>query len=123
MKDTKDIKDTKSAANISNIVSIKKKPSRIVLEKPAQESLAKMLIAIREEGKFVKVSPSRLASWIILHFETKHFPKQKDSIIKAHFSSKTYLRNVAQTLEDSPNLEKVLKEALNRIALKGKKHD
>ena len=78
--------------------NIIKKPSRIVLEKEAQESLTKMLASIREEGKFIKISPTRLASWIILQFESKHFLKQKDSIIKAHFSSKNLFNECSPEL-------------------------
>ena len=97
--------------------------SRVTLEKEAQESLAKMLSELKREGRFIKISPSKLASWIILYFVKKDFPKQKNKLIKAHFSSKAYLKNVAQTLDDSPNIEAILKETLDRIALKKKKHD
>ena len=83
-----------------------------------------MLAAIKGGGEIYQNLPYPTGLLDYLLFSGKGTSrKQKDSIIKAHFSSKTYLRNVAQTLEDSPNLEKVLKEALNRIALKGKKHD
>ena len=96
---------------------------RITLEKEAQESLTKMLAELKKEERFIKISPSKLVSWIVFCFGQKYFLKQKDRIIKAHFSSKAYLKNVAQTVDDSPNLSAVLKETLNRIALKGKKHD
>ena len=94
--------------------------SRVTLEKEAQENLAKMLSELKREGRFIKISPSKLASWIILCFAQKDFSKQKDKIIKAHFSSKAYLKSVAHSLEDSPDLEAILKETLKGISLKRK---
>ena len=94
--------------------------SRVTLEKEAQESLAKMLSELKREGRFIKISPSKLASWIIVWFGEKDFLKQKGNMIKAHFSSKAYLKNMAHGLEDSPDLESILRETLKGISPKRK---
>ena len=96
--------------------------SRVTLEKEAQESLAKMLSELKREGRFIKISPSKLASWIILCFAQKDFSKQKDKIIKAHFSSKAYLKDITNGLEDSPDLEAILRRALKKTKPQREKH-
>ena len=91
------------------------KPSRVVLDQESQEHLDKMLLVLRSGGDCVKISPSKLASWIISHFAKRDFPKQKKRIIQNHFNPKAYLRSIAKNLRESDDLEAVLKETLTQI--------
>lgn len=91
------------------------KSSRVVLDQEAQEYLNKMLLVLRSEEDGVKISPSRLTSWIVSYFAKRDFSRQKERITRESINSKEYLRNIAKGLGDSDDLETVLKEALNQI--------
>ena len=92
-----------------------KKQTRIVLENPAQEALERMLFELKGMGSFVKISPSRLISSIVLHFEKGDFLKQKEELVRGHIDAKRYLKSIAGKLNESENLESVLKKALKQI--------
>lgn len=93
----------------------KSKSSRVVLDKDSQEHLNKMLLTLKSEGSCIRISPSRLVSWIVSYFSKRDFSRQKKRIIREHFNSKEYLRHIAKNLNESDSLEAVLKETLNQI--------
>lgn len=97
------------------------KIQRIVLDDKANESLLDMTEKIKAEGNFVKINPSRLASWIIEQFANLYFQEMKPQIIQAYFDSKEFLKTIASKIDGKQDAEKILIEALNRIQTGNKK--
>lgn len=95
--------------------------SRVLLDKEAREALDQMLTVLREEGKYIKINPSRLTSWVVSKFAKKYFGKSKSEIVKAHFNSKEYLKDLASNIEEDENPAEILSQALKSIQGKTKK--
>ena len=89
-----------------------KKTLKIVLEGAAKSAVEGMLEELQKEGEFSKLSPSRLAAWIVLHFEKKDFDKYKEKILASHFNPRKYLNKLASGVGESDDLEKILRETL-----------
>ncbi|NOT77737.1 MAG: hypothetical protein HOP07_01895 [Bacteriovoracaceae bacterium] len=98
-----------------------KNPLRVLIETDAQESLDEMLINLKGNGNFVRITPSRLLSWIITKFRTESFEKHKNQIIQEHFNSKEYLRDLATKIQNSDDAAILLTAALEKIQMKSKK--
>lgn len=94
---------------------------RVLLEPEAKSSLEKMLEALKKNGDFVKINPSKLASWIITKFENESFEKHKTKIMQDHFNSKEYLLDLATKIQSSDNAADVLASALQKIQPRSKK--
>lgn len=95
---------------------------RVLLDTNAQDALTEMLQELKDSGDFVKINPSRLVSWIVEGFKKESFEKKKDQIIQDHFNSKEYLRNIAKTISDSDDLEKVLRDTIMQLKPKRSKN-
>jgi len=89
--------------------------SRVLLDQEARQALEQMFTVLREEGKYIKINPSRLTSWVVSKFAKKYFGKSKSEIVKAHFNSKEYLKDLASNIEDNENPAEVLSQALKSI--------
>ena len=100
-----------------------KKTLKIVLEGTAKAAVEGMIEELQKEGEYSKLSPSRLAAWIILHFERKDFAKYREKILANHFNPRKYLNKLVSGVGESDDLEKILRETLQDIksGKKGKK--
>ena len=92
----------------------KLKSGRLILDEGAIAALSSMYEELKDE-KCIKITPSKLGSWIISEFFKSYFPRYKAKIIKEHFNSKEYLKNLALSLDDSDDLEQVLRDTLKEI--------
>ena len=97
------------------------KSQRVILDDKANVSLLDMTEKIKAEGEYVKINPSRLASWIIEQFANLYFQEMKPQIVQAYFDSKEYLKAIAAKIDGRQDAEKILIEALNRIQTGNKK--
>lgn len=88
---------------------------RVLLDDEAQCALVVMMEALKTDGDFIRINPSRLTSWIIKKFKRDYFERNKDLITQDHFKSKEYLKNVAKNISDSDDLEKVLRETILQL--------
>ena len=91
---------------------------RINLTPRAAQALGEMLDETKRRGECVKTTASGLASWIVSHFKEKHFKKQRETICRAHFDRRAYLRNVLKGTENDEGLDEALRQALQK---KGRK--
>lgn len=94
---------------------------RVLLDTNAQEALTEMLQELKGSGDFVKINPSRLASWIVEGFRKESFDKKKDQIIQDHFNSKEYLRDLATRIQSSDHAADILADALQKIQIRNKR--
>jgi len=92
----------------------KLKSGRVILDEGAKQALSSMYEEIKIES-CVKITPSRLASWIIYDFYENYFEKRKNKIKKDHFNSKEYLKKVVQNIEEGSDIEAVLKSTLSKL--------
>lgn len=93
---------------------------RVLLDEKSYHSLEEMIDALKKEGNFIKINPSRLSSWIISHFREEMFEKCKQIIIQEHFNSKDYLKDLASKIDGSENVADLLNEALLKIQVRNK---
>jgi len=91
------------------------KQARIILDTDAHMELASILSVLKAEKEFVKITPSKLVSWIIKTYAKKYFARDKKQIVKDHFNSKEYLKHVTKGLNPDDDLESVLKLALDKV--------
>jgi len=96
-------------------VSKNQNTGRIILNEEAKSSLLQMLESLKGDGEYLKITPSKLTSWVVNRYFITSFEKEKKIIEKDHFNSKGYLRNVLKGIEGEDDLEKALQTALARV--------
>lgn len=88
---------------------------RVTLEQEITRKLQQMIDKLKVEGKHVKITPNSLVHWILERYSSYYFEKDKSMIIKTHFSSKEYLKEILVKLDDKSKAEDVLKDALEKL--------
>lgn len=74
-----------------------------------------MLKQIKEQDPGSNVSPSGLASWILIHFFEKIFDKLRCRIANHHFNAKAYLRSKLKEIDSPEQLEAMLADVRARL--------
>ena len=97
---------------------VKANTGRIVLTEKAKVALSSMLEQIKDEGECIKITPSKLTSWLVERFAINYFPKDMELILKEHFNSKVFLRNVLKEIENEEDLASALNGALKVVKSK-----
>lgn len=92
-------------------------PKRIVLTEDGVGSLQRMIEALRAEGDSLRITPSKLVSWILRRYETILFIKDKGVIARDHFNSKRYLQQAIAGAKDA-DIPKILQETLSQLRTK-----
>jgi hypothetical protein len=92
----------------------KLKSGRIILDEGASTALSSMYDELKSEA-CIKITPSKLSSWIIAEFQKSYFKRYKKKITKEHFNSKEYLKAIISNVDENENLEDVLRQALSDI--------
>ena len=88
---------------------------RIILEQGAALALNEMMKSLRATEQCIKVTPSKLVSWIIERYRLGSFAQDEQAIIKAHFNSREYLKKVVQEIGPGGDVTKALETALQKI--------
>lgn len=88
---------------------------RLTLEGDAKEAVTEMLKTLKAERPEVSVTPSSLASWIILYFFKKGFKQSKLKIADSHFNPKAYIRLQLKDLNSVEKVEAALLEIRNKM--------
>ena len=96
------------------------KTLKISLEGAAKAALEGMYEDLRREGECSRLTPSRLAAWIVCHFEGRDFAKHREKILANHFNPRKYLSRLASGVGESDDLEKILRDTLREVASGGK---
>jgi len=97
-----------------------KRAYKITPDEETQTILKNLIKEIKDNEKFVKITPSKLVSWIIKKYYPKNLNRDMSIIAKDHFNSKEYLKFLASNIKGGTSLENVLKIANNEI-IKGKR--
>lgn len=93
----------------------KLKSGRITLEDKGRSALETMLHSLRESEGNIKITPSRLTSWILERFQATAFEKEKRSIIESHFNSRGYLRDALKGVKTEDELTAALQTVMQRM--------
>ena len=88
---------------------------RIVLEQGAAVALDEMIKNLKVTEQCVKVTASKLVSWIIERYRVGSFPQDEQAIVKAHFNSREYLKKVVQDIEPGQDVAEALEAALQKM--------
>lgn len=98
----------------------KLKSGRLILDEGAITALSSMYEELKDE-KCVKITPSKLGSWIISEFQKSYFSRYKTKVAKEHFNSKEYLKSLMNKINDEDDLEEILKTSLEKLNPKKQK--
>ena len=81
------------------------------------ETQAEMALAIKElKSNSGKVTPSKLAAWVIKEFFKKYYNNEKKNIERAFFDKKAYIRKLlAKPYDDDEELSSSLRELLLKV--------
>lgn len=88
---------------------------RAILDETAKTALNQMIADLKKEEACIRVSPSKLVSWIVEKYAKTGFVSDKDVIIKNFFDSKGYLKNMIRGAQSSDEIEAALRIALLKV--------
>ena len=93
----------------------KLKSGRLILDEGAIAALSSMYEEMKNQ-KCIKITPSKLGSWIISEFYKSYFTRYKKKISKEHFNTKEYLKNIVTNIDENDDIEAVLKSTLMELS-------
>lgn len=96
----------------------KEKLKRINLPKAQANLLDEMLTTLKREESHLNINGSSLTAWILEAFYIKHFKREKQQIIDAHFNKKKFIEGGVHLAESEEELESFLNDALSKIRRK-----
>ena len=88
---------------------------RLILENEAKDAVNEMLAQVKQENPQVSVTPSSLASWILIYFSKKSFNQVKPKIADSHFNPKAFIRSQLKDLDSAEKVEAALLEIRTKI--------
>ena len=82
-----------------------------------QETQEEMALAIKDlRSNSGKVTPSKLAAWVIKEFFKKYYNNEKKNMERAFFDKKAYIKKLlAKPYEDDEELSSSLRELLLKV--------
>lgn len=75
-----------------------KKSGLIHLSEDATNSMSEMLMELFKVDEHLKINHSKLASFILSDYRTRHFEKAKPRLVQAHQDKKKHLKNAIELL-------------------------
>ncbi len=87
---------------------------RIVLDENAKRAAEEMMTALRSAEQCIDIQYSKLISWVTKRYRETAFDRDCEAIIRAHFDSKEYLKNVIKK-SGTGDLAQALQTALARV--------
>lgn len=75
-----------------------KKSGLIHLSEDATNSMSEMLVELFKIDEHLKINHSKLASFILSEYRTRHFEKSKSRLVLAHQDKKKHLKDAIELL-------------------------
>ena len=75
-----------------------KKSGLIHLTEDATNSMSEMLVELFKVDEHLKINHSKLASFILSEYRTRHFDKAKSRLVQAHQDKKKHLKDAIERL-------------------------
>ena len=76
-----------------------KKSGLIHLSEDATNSMSEMLMELFKVDEHLKINHSKLASFILSEYRTRHFDKAKSRLVQAHQDKKKHLKDAIEALD------------------------
>lgn len=74
-----------------------------------------MMAGLASQEDCIRITASKLVSWIVTRFAENGFERDREAIIREHFNSKDYLKKVIRSLDSKEDMAAALQEALVKI--------
>lgn len=94
----------------------KSESGRVILDQEARAALDRMYEDLKTQETWIRLTPSKLVSFIVEQYARVSFANDREAIVKRHFNSKEYLKNVIRGVRSSEDVEEALKNALLKVA-------
>ena len=94
---------------------------RILLDKVAANNLLEMLEEIKAGGDSIKITPSKLASWIVARYRKTTYKREIETIKRAHFDHQKYLKKALRGATTEEELREALTKAMRQVGRKSKR--
>ena len=93
------------------------RPGKVLLDGQAANNLLQMLEEAKagENGQFVQLTPSKLASWIVSRYRQSAFKRDRVAIRKAHFNHQKHLKEAIKMATTEEELRATLAAAMKQV--------
>ena len=98
-----------------------RKPVKVTLNGQAAHELQQMMEEVKNWDRFVELTPSKLASWVISRYFFLAFKREKKIIGKAHFNHQKHLKEALKTATTEEELRAALTVAMKQVGRKRKR--
>ena len=97
------------------------KPAKVTLNGRAASDLLQMMEEVKNWDRFVDITPSKLASWVISRYFFLAFRREKKIIGKAHFNHQKYLQEALKKASCEEEFRAALAVAMKQVGRKRRK--
>ena len=94
------------------------KPMKVTLNAGAAGDLLQMMEETKNGDKFVDLTPSKLASWIVSRYFQQAFRREKKIIGKAHFNHQKHIKEALKKASSEEELRAALAAAMKQVGRK-----
>jgi hypothetical protein len=88
---------------------------RVILNESGKDALNTMLDDLTQNESCIQITPAKLVTWILCHFQKSGFTECRDAILQAHFDSRKYLKQAVNSKSSPEELADVLQSVLAKI--------
>ncbi len=97
------------------------KTGRLYIDEQAVEHLNEMIRVLVEENPYLRDSPSRVASLILIGYAQKYFSKEKKGLSEKLFDKKRYIKHLLSTTNSPEDFIKQVNELNKGRSYRAKK--
>lgn len=76
-----------------------------------------MAATLLARDECIRLTPSKLVSWIVERYLDQGFERDQEKILQAHFNSKEFLRRAVAQASSDEELSRALEAALGKLGL------
>lgn len=99
----------------------KNKVIRVRFNDKSSENINSMVTHLKNQGRFVKISPTKLSDWIIQYFYENVFDKKKEELYYSFSDHKAYAKELLMSGVPLIDIERSLRDFRRKKAENSKK--
>ncbi|MBS1983284.1 MAG: hypothetical protein JST16_03855 [Bdellovibrionales bacterium] len=88
---------------------------RIILSEPAVKALEQMGASLEARGDCIRLTSSKLVSWIVERYLSNGFERDQEKIVQAHFDSRSFLKRAVTNASSNEDLVQALEATLSKL--------
>ncbi|MCY4644612.1 MAG: hypothetical protein OXB88_08340, partial [Bacteriovoracales bacterium] len=85
--------------------------------------LLQMMEEVKDRDRFVELTPSKLASWVVSRYFSLAFKREKKIIGRAHFNHQKHIKEALKKATTEEELRAALASALKQVGRKRKRKE